>query len=259
MVDPRYARQAILRIFEPGDLEKLRGASVAMIGVGGTGSLAADLFARIGVGRITLVDRDYVSISNLHRQVLYTDSDIGEPKVDVASRRLRQVNPDVRVEARNATFDSSVAEEIVGGSDLVFDGSDNFTTRMIINDACVKLNRPWIYTSAIETYGEAKAIIPGKTSCLSCYMSLPETRQPVCSEVGVFPSVPSMVSSFAFTLAVKIILGREVSGNLYFLDPWRGEFQGLAIKRNNECRTCSERRFDYLSDKFSSLGANLLV
>lgn len=259
MVDPRYSRQSILRVFETGEYSKIRESTVAVIGVGGTGSMAADLFTRIGVKKLILVDRDYVSISNLHRQVLYDDLDVGEPKVECARRKLEKINPDVEVEALNMTFDASNALEITGKSDLLFDGTDNFTSRLIINDACVKTGKPWVYTSAIETYGEAKAIIPGESSCMSCYVTMPSQRQPVCSEVGVFPSVPNMVSSFAFTIAVKILIGRSDPGDLYFFDVWSGQMQKLRIKRNPNCRTCSKKEYDFLADRYSSLGIRPLI
>lgn len=259
MVDPRYARQSILRVLEPGDFERIRSSVVSIIGVGGTGSMAADLFTRIGVKKIIMIDRDYVSISNLHRQILYDDSDVGSPKVERAKNRLSGINPDVEIEALNSTFDASNAIEIVRESDLVFDGTDNFTSRLIINDACVKLGKPWVYTSAIETYGEVKVSIPGKTSCLSCYVTMPSERQPVCSEVGVFPSVPNMVSSFAFARAIRVLLGREEEGELYFFDAWKGDTQKLNIKRNTNCRTCAAGKFDYLTEQYSSLGIRPLV
>lgn len=259
MVDPRYSRQEILRIFEPGDYGKLRGSTVTVVGVGGTGSIAADLFVRAGVRKLIIVDRDLVSISNLHRQILYDSDDVGDYKVEAAKNKLSRINPDVDVETHKVTFDSSNAEKLVSESDIVFDGTDNFTTRLIINDACVKLGKPWIYTSAIETYGEVKAIIPGKTSCLSCYVAMPEHRQPVCSEVGVFPSVPSMVSSFGFASAVRLITGKEVTGDLYFFDPWKGDSQRLSIKRNPGCKSCGKREFEYLSDKYHSLGIRPLI
>ena len=259
MVDARYSRQSILRVFEPGDFDRIRESTIVVVGIGGTGSMAADLFARVGVKKLKIVDRDFGSISNLHRQILYDDDDIGEPKVAVAKRKLNRINPDVSIEECNAAFDASNAEDLISDADLVFDGTDNFTTRLIINDACVKLRKPWIYTSAIETYGEVKTIIPGKTSCLACYVTMPNQRQPVCSEVGVFPSVPNMVASFAFTMAIKALTGHEVSGDLFFFDPWKGDTQKLAIKRNDSCKSCSRNEFEYLDKKYSSLGIRPLI
>lgn len=259
MDDPRYARQKLLRVFQPGDYSKIRESTVAVIGVGGTGSLAAELFVRAGVKKLLIIDRDYVSISNLHRQILFNDADVGEPKVQVARKKLEAMNPDVEVEALELTLDASNVEDIVSRSDIIFDGTDNFTTRLIINDACVKHKKPWVYSSAIETYGEVKAVIPGVTSCLSCYITMPETRQPTCAEVGVFPSVPSLVSSFAFTRAIRVILGHEEDGSLYFFDPWKGETQKLAIKRNEQCRACSQGTFVYLTEAYKSLGIRPLI
>lgn len=259
MVEARYSRQSILRVFQPGEFKKIQDSTVTVVGIGGTGSMAADLFARTGVKKLVLIDRDYVSITNLHRQILYSDDDIGSPKVESASKRLSKVNPDVQIEAHNSTFDASNSESFVSDSDLVFDGTDNFTTRLIINDTCVKAAVPWIYTSAIETYGEVKAILPGVTSCLSCYVTMPAQRQPACAEVGVFPSVPNIVASFGFTLGIKVLAGKGVDGNLYFIDPWKGEMQNLAIRKNSDCRTCSKGEYDYLKPEFMSLGIDPLI
>lgn len=259
MVEARYSRQSILRAFQPGEFNKIRKSTVAVVGIGGTGSMAADLFARTGVKKLVLIDRDYVSISNLHRQILYGDKDVGSPKVESAYRRLSEVNPDVEIEIHNTTFDASISESLVSKSDLVFDGTDNFTTRLIINDSCVRNAVPWIYTSAIETYGEVKAILPGRTSCLSCYVTMPAQRQPACADVGVFPSVPNIVASFGFTLGIKILAGKQVDGSLYFLDPWKGEMQNLVIRKNPDCRTCSKGEYDYLKPEFRSLGIEPLI
>ena len=169
------------------------------------------------------------------------------------------MNPDVDIEAREITLDASNAEDVVKSADLVFDGTDNFTTRLILNDACVKHQKPWVYTSAIETYGEVKAVIPGVTSCLACYMAMPDQRQPACSDVGVFPSVPSLVSSFGFTRAMRILLGHEEKGNLYFFDPWKGETHTLTIKRSSNCRVCSGKNFEFLGEKYRSLGIRPLI
>lgn len=259
MIEAKYSRQMALRIFSPEDHALIRKKSVVIVGVGGNGSLAADLFVRLGIAKITLVDRDYVSISNIHRQVLYTEQDVGEPKVDVAKRRLSKVNSDVKIEAIEETFDALNAERIVSSADIVFDGTDNLTTRFIINDACVKLNKPWIHTSAIETYGQVKAIIPHKTSCLRCYHSLGTTPQPTCAEVGVLSSVPNLVSSYGWTMAVRILIGKEVPGDLFYIDPWHLDFQKIGIERNEQCPSCGLGKFDYLSQTYANLGIRPLI
>lgn len=259
MIEAKYSRQMALRIFSPDDQVSIKQKKVVIVGIGGNGSLAADLFVRLGIARLTIVDRDYVSISNIHRQILYTEKDVGEPKVEVAKRRLNDINSEVEISVVHETFDASNAERIVSSADLVFDGTDNLTTRFIINDACVKLNKPWIHTSAIETYGQVKAVIPHKTSCLRCYHSLGTTPQPSCAEVGVLSSVPSLVSAYGWTLAVRILLGKDVPGDLYYIDPWHLDFQQIRINLDENCPSCGTGKFEYLTDRYSNLGIRPLI
>ncbi len=190
----RYARQIALKSIGEKGQETLLDKTVLIIGAGGTGSAAADLFSRLGIKKIILIDRDKVEISNLHRQILYDNNDVGKYKVDAAEEKIRSINPDIEIETFNMTFDSSKAE-MVKKANIIFDGTDNMTTRFIINDACDKYNKPWIFTSASEIYGEFKAIIPGVTSCYACYNKEP-VETPDCSVTGVLNSLPSMVSSF---------------------------------------------------------------
>lgn len=259
MDNPKYSRLKLLKVLSEEDLRLVRTKKVAIIGIGGTGSMAADLFARSGVSSLKIVDRDYVSITNLHRQVLYTEKDIGEPKVEVAKRRLESVNSDTKVDSIQETFDASNAERILKSVDLVIDGTDNMTTRMIINDACVKHNIPWIHASAIETYGQVKAIIPGKTSCLSCYYPQDLSPQPTCAEVGVLSSVPNIISALSWTLGLKILAGKDVSGDLFHIDAWAMEFEHVPIGRKDGCRSCANHDFVYLSDTYKNLGIRPLV
>ena len=259
MNDPKYSRLKKLEIITDEEYELIRTKKVVIIGVGGTGSLAADLFARTGVAGLRLVDRDYVSITNIHRQVLFAEEDVGEAKVEVARRRLESVNPDTKVEGVQETFDASNAERLLSSFDLVIDGTDNITTRLIINDACVKLGIPWIHSAAIETYGQVKAVIPGVTSCLRCYYPGEPVAQPTCAEVGVLSSVPNIISAYSWTVGMRILLGREVSGDMYHIDPWSMEFENLPISRRKDCECCVKHEFIYLSDKYRNLGINPLV
>ncbi|WP_241760258.1 HesA/MoeB/ThiF family protein [Thermoplasma volcanium] len=256
--DYKYARQIALRVFNADDLKKIRNSVVSVIGVGGVGSLIADLFVRSGIKKLIIVDRDYVTSSNLYRQVLYDENDIGDSKAEAAKRRLSKVNSDVEIEARNETFDAGNAERIVSSSDLIMDGTDNLTSRLILNDAAVKNMKPWIMASAIETYGQVKAIIPEKTSCYRCYFSGEPFAQPTCAEVGVLSSLVTMVASIAWTLGIKVLTGKEVDGSLFNIDAWTQEIDRIAIDRMDDCECCVLKHFEYLSDRYKNIGLEFL-
>lgn len=253
MQPDRYSR--IRRLQKVGDsgVKILRKSSVAIVGLGGTGSLAADLFCRAGISNLSLVDRDYVDESNMSRQILYDRSQIDGKKVDAAYDRLSALNPDVRIEKHYATLDAGNCAELLGGSDIVIDGTDNFTTRLIINDFSVKSGVPWIFMSALETYGQVKAILPGKSACLACFQDLNNIPYPTCAEVGVLPSVPSIISGLGFSLAVRVLLGSETGEFLYHLEVWPPEFTPIRILRNESCRSCGQRDFKYLGKEYNNL------
>jgi len=256
--DYKYARQMVLRQFDKDDIDKIRRARVLVVGLGGVGSLIADLLVRSGVKKVILIDRDYVSSSNLYRQTLYSEDDIGDSKVEAAKRRLHEVNTDVEVEAVNDTFDAANAEALVSSVDLVMDGTDNLTSRLIINDACVKLGRPWVMASAIETYGQVKAVIPGKTSCYRCYFTSEPFAQPTCAEVGVLNSLVTAVSSIAFTLGIKILTGKEVDGSIYNLDIWTMDLDRITVDRREDCPSCGLHQYEYLTDRYKNIGLEFM-
>ncbi|KPV44712.1 MULTISPECIES: HesA/MoeB/ThiF family protein [Acidiplasma] len=251
-----YARQEALKFIGSTGQGQLLQKTVLVIGLGGTGSAAANLFARLGIKKLIIIDRDIIEISNIHRQLLYDYDDIGKYKAETAFKKIKKINPYLDVEYYNETFDASKAY-LVEKSDLVFDGTDNMTTRFIINDACIKFNKPWIFTSAIEMYGEIKAIIPGRTSCYACYNNDP-VEMPSCAVSGVLSPVPSAIASMAVTMAVRIMLGGSISGDLYFIDAFNTDITKINIKKNKECRACNYRDFKYLGAYYSNLGKSIL-
>ncbi len=249
----RYSRIDKLKLVGHETLSKLRDLSVAVIGLGGTGSLVTELLASNGVKHISIVDRDYVEESNLHRQIIFDEKDVGKRKVDAAYSRLQAMNSSVEVKKVFGTLDSGNAIDLFSEVDIVIDCTDNITSRLIINDACVKLQKPWIFSSALETYGQFKAIIPGKSSCFACFNdSVPEDF-PTCAQVGVLSSVPSVISGFVFSTVVRLIAGDENGDYLYHLESWPPAIDRILIRRNPGCRSCSKGDFKYLSSKYSGL------
>ncbi|WP_337860975.1 HesA/MoeB/ThiF family protein [Ferroplasma sp.] len=253
----RYSRQIVLKQIGEDNQKKLLEKSVLIVGLGGTGSAAAEMFSRLGVKKLILVDRDRIEITNLHRQILYGMKDLKNYKAEAAAKRLKEINPDVEIEFYNNAFDSSMAW-IVDNVDLVFDGTDNMTTRFIINDACDKYEKPWVFTSAIEVYGEFKAIIPGKTSCYACFNAEPE-ELPVCAVAGVLSTVPGIIASYGVNLAIKILLDYKIDGSIYFIDAFNFEIKKIGIGKNRECRCCSKKDYKYLGKEYSGIGKSMLL
>ncbi|MGC8515062.1 MAG: HesA/MoeB/ThiF family protein [Thermoplasmata archaeon] len=259
MPEGRYSRIEKLKKIGPDNLRKLQSLSVAIIGIGGTGSLVTEMLASNGVGSMTIVDRDYVEESNLHRQIIFKEEDIGKHKVDAAASRISKINRSTKVKTVFGTLDSSNVIEIVSGVDYVLDCTDNITSRLIINDACVKLGKPWVFSSALETYGQFKAIIPGKTSCFACFNDRIPEAFPTCAQVGVLSSVPSIISGFVFSTLVRMLVGEETGDFLYHVEAWPPSVDRILIKRNPQCRSCMKGNFAYLDRKYSGLDFHPLV
>ncbi len=234
----KYSREISLKEIGPDGFARLRSASVTVIGLGATGSPAADLMVRAGVGSIKLVDGDTVDATNLHRQILYAQNDMGENKAETAAKALSAFNSDVNITAVPENLNAQNAEKIIGGSSVVIDGTDNLNTRRIIDRVCYDLKIPWVFVASVGTMSQVKAIVPDVTSCLHCFIPDSQGDGASCEAMGVLASAPIMAASLGWTMALKIIIGKEVTGDLFFLDPWNTEFQSVKIARNPLCPVC---------------------
>lgn len=241
----RYARQ--ISLFEIG-LEGqswIRSARVCLVGVGGLGCPTALQLAGMGVGYLRLIDRDTVSKTDLHRQYLYSSSDVGLPKVEAALRRLKDLNPDVEVDPIPEALTPLTAKRLIEGVDVVVDGLDRISPRYALNRACVDLKIPYVFGAAIELMGSATSIIPGETPCLECiYPSLNDENMDRCAIVGVHPSILSIISSMQVSEVVKIITGKKphLAGKLFFADLSGPSFDLIEISRSQECWVCGKRK-----------------
>lgn len=237
----RYLSQVALKEIFPAGQKKIESASVVVIGMGGTGSSIAEMMVRMGVKNIKIVDDDIIEDSNLNRQAMYKESDIGLKKVDVAKAELLKINENANVDAVDQRLTLLNAESLFENSTLIMDGTDNYNARGVINSISYKLKIPWIFTAVEGTFGYVKAIIPGKTSCLSCF-GYPDSGEGVsCTIQGVLPSAVRAVSSIAVTSALKIMLGEETPGDLIYIDVWAPRMETMPIPRNGECNVCGER------------------
>jgi molybdopterin/thiamine biosynthesis adenylyltransferase len=249
----KYSRQLLFAPLGEQGQERLLASSAVLVGCGAIGAAAANLLVRAGVGRIRIIDRDFVEPSNLQRQILYDEADARDalPKAVAAERKLRAINSTVVVEGIVSDLNPRNAEELFGGYGLILDGTDNFETRFLINDYAVKSGTPWIYAAAVASYGLTMAIRPGITACLACMVSGgggPQALEDTCDTVGVLGPIVNLVASLEVAEAVKILAGRETAlhGRLISCDVWSGRFQSVRVERNPGCKVCAEREFAHL-------------
>jgi adenylyltransferase/sulfurtransferase len=250
----RYSRQILFTGIGEAGQEQLMRAHAAIVGCGALGSFHAAALARAGVGRLTIIDRDYVETSNLQRQWLFEECDAVQalPKAAAAERRIVAINSAVHVRGVVADLTASNAGELLSDVDLILDGTDNFATRYLINDFAVSRRLPWIYGAAVGSYGLAMPVLPGKTPCLRCvYPEPPQGAQPTCETAGVLNVIASLVASYQVADALKILCGRAdlVEAHITRVDIWQGGMrQTDAPPRDPECPTCGRGEFPYLDE-----------
>ncbi len=234
----RYSRQIMLdSIGYEGQL-RLKNARVCVVGAGGLGSPIAMQLAAMGIGYIRIVDRDVVELSNLHRQVLYTDKDIGYVKVERAAERLKAINPYIKVEPLAVSVNSSTADEIIKGCDLVIDGLDSIDARYALNDASLRAGIPYVYGGALSMLGSVCTVIPGKSACIRCiFPELSDDEMPTCSIEGVHPSILYIVSAVQVSEAVRILTGSQplLLNKLLYIDLNDLSFNTIEVARNEHC------------------------
>jgi molybdopterin/thiamine biosynthesis adenylyltransferase len=253
----RYSRQILFPPIGENGQTKIQAACVCVVGCGALGSFQAEALARAGVGRLRLVDRDYVDYTNLQRQWLYdeTDAQNESPKAIAAARRLHQLNRCVKIEPRVADLTPSNAEELLSGCDIILDGTDNFETRYLLNDLSVKFSIPWIYGAAIGSYGIVMPVVPGIGPCFACvYPEPPAGVQPTCDVNGVLASTIAAVASLQIAAALRLIVGwPDFSCRIHTLDVWDGASKQLsAVDRDPQCRVCAAKEFRYLDGQRSA-------
>jgi adenylyltransferase/sulfurtransferase len=248
----KYSRQMLFAGIGPEGQERLRASRAVIVGCGAIGAAAANLLVRAGVGHLRIVDRDFVEPSNLQRQTLFEEADAREalPKAVAAERRLRAINSDVSVEGIVGDLNASNAEELLAGTSLILDGTDNFETRFLMNDYSVKSQTPWIYAAAVSSHGLTMTIRPGKTPCLACLLESSSGlgMDETCDTVGVLGPIVNLIASLEVAEALKILAGREsaLHGRLLSCDVWSGRMQSVAPERNPKCRACVRHDFSYL-------------
>ena len=240
----RYSRQVMLEQIGYGGQQKLAAASVCIVGAGGLGSPIASRMAGMGVGRLRIVDRDVVEMSNLHRQTLYAESDVGRVKVEAAAERLRAMNSGVRVEALPLSVNDHNAADVVDGCDVVIDALDSVAARYALNRACMRSGTPFVTGAAVGVSGQVFTVLPGKSACYHCmFPQLDEDSMPKCSIEGVHPPVLSIVGGIEAAEAAKIITGQgpSLAGRMLHVDLEHLDFSFTRTFRAEECPVCGPR------------------
>jgi molybdopterin/thiamine biosynthesis adenylyltransferase len=266
-LDERYSRQILFAGIGEAGQRRLLASRVAIVGCGALGTVLANLLVRAGIGSLRIIDRDFVEPSNLQRQTLFDESDAREslPKAIAAERHLRAINSSIAVEGIAADIGPRNAEKLLSGHDLILDGTDNFETRYLLNDAAVKLGIPWIYAAAVGSYGVTMTIHPGATACLACLLT-PEKRadernaqaapqsEDTCDTVGVIAPAAGVIAAIEAADAIRLLVEERdrkhpVETRLVSFDVWSGQHHSIRVARDSECRVCVHHEFRYLEGK----------
>ena len=245
----KYSRQVMLEeIGYEGQL-KLKKAKACVVGVGGLGNPIVTRLVAMGIGTIRIVDRDVIELSNLHRQTMFDESDIGQVKVEVAAKKLKKMNSDVIIEALPVSVNDYTALDVVEGCDVVIDALDSVNARYSLNKACIKKNIPFVTGAAVGVSGQVFTILPHKSACYHCiFPSLDENSMPTCSTEGVHPSILSIVGGIEVAEAVKIIIGRTptLANKLLYIDLDNLDFNTTIFNKVDECPECGSGKHEEL-------------
>ncbi len=263
-MNERYSRQILFAEIGKTGQEKLLNSRVLLVGCGALGASHAEILARAGVGFLRIVDRDFVEFTNLQRQTLFSENDAKErlPKAIAAENRLAEINSEVEVDAIVADINYSNIENLIKNCDLVLDGTDNFQTRYLVNDACIKLEKTWIYGAAVSSYGVTMTIIPNETPCLRCiFEEMPDAgSSPTCDTAGVIQPIIASVSAIQTTEAIKILTGKnkDLHRSLIQIDVWQNDWRKIKLGAPNaDCETCGKRNFEFLEAESAEFSAVL--
>jgi adenylyltransferase/sulfurtransferase len=252
-MNERYSRQILFREIGAEGQAKLLNSRVLLVGCGALGASHAEMLARAGVGKIRLVDRDFIEFTNLQRQTLFSERDAKErlPKAIAAQKRLAEINSEIEIEAVVADVNRSNIENLIKDCDLILDGTDNFQTRYLVNDACVKRLKTWIYGAAVSGYGATMTVVPNKTPCLRCiFDEMPNAGSaPTCDTAGVIMPIISTISAIQVVEALKILTGNfdKLHRSLIQFDIWENDWRKIKLGLPNlDCETCGKRNFIFL-------------
>ncbi len=254
----RYSRQELFRGIGPQGQERVRDSRVLLVGCGALGSVIAEILVRAGVGEITIADRDYVDETNLQRQSLFTEEDWHDciPKAIAAAKHLRAINSAVQIQAVVADVRAVTIEDLVSGRHVILDGTDNFETRYLLNDASLRWQVPWVYGACVGAYGMCVAFVPHRTPCLRCLLELipPPGSSPTCDTAGVIGPIVHLVAAMESTEALKLLTGQvnQLNRSIVSMDLWDNRYAALDLSgrdRNPDCPACGRGELEFLEGR----------
>jgi len=257
----RYSRQVRFPALGESGQRKLMASKVTICGCGALGTVLANHLVRAGVGHVRIVDRDFIETHNLQRQILFDEQDVADnlPKAEAAARKLRLINGQVTIEPVVTDIDHTNILDLVADADLILDGTDNFETRYLINDAAVKLNKPWVFGGVIGSEGQTMTIRPGLTPCIRCLIqdNPPPGLTPTCETAGVLGPAVSVIASFEAVEAIKLLTGAfgALNTELFVVDIWDWTFRRLKVQGllgKVDCPCCRHRNFEWLEGSLGS-------
>jgi len=263
-VNERYSRQILFQGISEEGQQRLQGSRAIIIGSGALGTAQAESLARAGVGLLRIVDRDFVEFSNLQRQTMFTELDAADrlPKAIAATNHLKLINSEIDVEPVVVDVNHSNIEQLIDGFDVVLDGTDNFSTRYLINDACVKHKINWIYGAAVGSYGVSMTVRPNETACLRCVFeeTPPAASAPTCDTAGVIMPIINIVAAVQVAESLKLLTGNfaDLHNSLMQCDVWKNDWRSINPGPPREdCPTCGLRLFESLNPDTSEAAAVL--
>ena len=257
----RYSRQIVLKEVGGKGQKKLLSSKISLIGLGALGSSAAYYLAAAGIGTLQIIDFDTVEISNLHRQILHFTEDISRKKTKSATEKLNSLNPDCNIEIINDRITPKNSKELLKGSDFVIEGSDNISTKMLINDTCISLKIPFTIAGVLRFHGQIMTVVPeNKTSCYRCVFgdSTEGDSSMSCSQAGVIGFVPGILGCLEANEALKYVLsiGELLTNKIMYVDLLRNSFDFIEVHRDNNCMACGDNAKDLVeSSNYGGLDA----
>lgn len=254
----RYSRQVRFDGIGRFGQQRISESRVAVIGCGALGTVSSEMLARAGVGTLRVIDRDFVELSNLQRQTLFTEADVANttPKAIAAEKALSAFNSEINIEGIVADVTFENIEELCSDFDLIIDGSDNFEVRFLINDFSVKYRIPWIYGAAVGSFGVAFPIMPRRSACLVCLFENPPPSgtTETCDTAGVIASITHIVASFQVTQALRLLTGANPLSEILQVDIWKNDWRIVkANQRSPSCSCCGDLKFKFLNGEGRSL------
>lgn len=238
----RYEKQLLFEPIGISGQKKLQKGRIGILGAGALGTNLANILCRSGIGEIIIADRDRVELSNLQRQMLFDEEDVGQPKALCAAKRLSKINSDVSIESFFQSISQTNFSEIFNRCNLIFDATDNFATRFLINEMCLKLGIPWVHSGVTAASGQSMLFVPGKSACFRCIIADEPASEsfPTVHNSGIITSIVTIIASMSAATGIRYLVSKEIDPFLKFYDAWEHEFKKITVTPLDSCKHCRQ-------------------